>query len=78
MSWIRRLQYEAADRLVGPMLGRTTRLRALARRSRGRRRAGPPQLQSTRKLKELLTTHYLAGRYADGAVPVAWVTSGFV
>jgi benzoyl-CoA reductase/2-hydroxyglutaryl-CoA dehydratase subunit BcrC/BadD/HgdB len=24
-----------------------------------------------------MTVHYLQGRYADGAVPVAWVTSGF-
>jgi len=37
---------------------------------------GPP-LESTRKLKELMTAYYLAGRYAEGAVPVAWVTSGF-
>jgi len=77
MSLVRRLQYEAAGRLVGPMLERTTRLRAMLRKRKRKHKAGPPQLQSTRKLKELLTTHYLAGRYADGAVPVAWVTSGF-
>jgi len=44
------------------------------------RRAGTlfgPPLESTRKLKELTSLHYLAGRYADKAVPVAWVTSGF-
>jgi benzoyl-CoA reductase/2-hydroxyglutaryl-CoA dehydratase subunit BcrC/BadD/HgdB len=51
-----------------------------ARRRRGRAPRqtpfGPP-LESARKLKELMTVHYLQGRYADGAVPVAWVTSGF-
>jgi len=37
---------------------------------------GPP-LESVRRLKELMAHHYFQGRYADGAVPVAWVTSGF-
>ncbi|OGQ91923.1 MAG: hypothetical protein A2289_12075 [Deltaproteobacteria bacterium RIFOXYA12_FULL_58_15] len=43
------------------------------------RREGPfgPPLESTQKLKELMSLHYLQGRYADGAVPVAWITSGF-
>lgn len=76
---LRRAQYELARRVVGPTL---LRLEAWQRqRSRGGRgpRGGPfgPPLESTRKLKELLTLHYLSGRYADGAVPVAWVTSGF-
>ena len=30
-----------------------------------------------RKLKEIMTAHFFQARYADGAVPVAWVTSGF-
>ena len=34
-------------------------------------------MRTTRLLKDVLTEHYLSGRYADGAVPVAWVTSGF-
>ena len=50
-------------------------------RTRKRRgpRAGPfgPPIEATKKLKELMSLHYLSGRYADGAVPVAWVTSGF-
>ena len=74
----RRLQYELVARAVAPTLAAVERLSAL--RKRGRRRDpgnfGPP-LASSRKLKELLTTHYLVGRYADGAVPVAWATSGF-
>jgi benzoyl-CoA reductase/2-hydroxyglutaryl-CoA dehydratase subunit BcrC/BadD/HgdB len=78
---IRRAQYEGAARVVAPALA--TFLRA-QRRMRSLRRGkkapselfGPP-LQTTHRLKEVLTRHYLSGRYADGAVPVAWVTSGF-
>ncbi len=72
----RRLQYEIAARIAGPLLVRWQRS---VRGRRKRRTAGPfgPPLDCTRKLKELMTRHYFAGRYADGAVPVAWVTSGF-
>ncbi len=78
MIW-RRARYEAAGRVVGPVIAS---LDAWQRR-RGRRgrapRGGPfgPPLESVAKLKELMTVHYYQGRYADGAVPVAWVTSGF-
>ncbi|HET7752947.1 MAG TPA: 2-hydroxyacyl-CoA dehydratase family protein [Anaeromyxobacteraceae bacterium] len=75
---LRRAQYEAAGRVAAPFLAT---LEAWQRRLRPRRAPretpfGPP-LESTRKLKELMTAHYYQGRYADGAVPVAWVTSGF-
>ena len=79
MRLLRRFQYEAAGRLVGPGLVAWQRL-AGTRRGRGPHgRGGPfgPRLESTRRLKELMSLHYLQGRYADGAVPVAWVTSGF-
>lgn len=33
-------------------------------------------LEANRILKGLISSHYLLGRYAQGAVPVAWVTSG--
>ncbi len=36
---------------------------------------GPP-LESTKRLKEIMTRHYFLSRYAEGAKPVAWVTSG--
>ncbi|MFH1060697.1 MAG: 2-hydroxyacyl-CoA dehydratase family protein, partial [Pseudomonadota bacterium] len=36
---------------------------------------GPP-LQSAKQLKEMMTRHYFLARYAKGARPVAWVTSG--
>jgi benzoyl-CoA reductase/2-hydroxyglutaryl-CoA dehydratase subunit BcrC/BadD/HgdB len=74
---LRRARYAAAAHVV-PFLAT---LEAWQRRLRPRRppRESPfgPPLESTRKLKELMTAHYYQGRYADGAVPVAWVTSGF-
>lgn len=76
---LRRAQYELAGRVAGPLLFRLEAWqRARARRGRAAR-PGPfaPPLECTRKLKELMSLHYLRGRYADGAVPVAWVTSGF-
>jgi bcr-type benzoyl-CoA reductase subunit B len=36
---------------------------------------GPP-LKSAGRLKEIMTRHYFLSRYAEGAKPVAWVTSG--
>ena len=36
---------------------------------------GPP-LDCTPRLKEIMTRHYFLSRYAEGAKPVAWVTSG--
>jgi benzoyl-CoA reductase/2-hydroxyglutaryl-CoA dehydratase subunit BcrC/BadD/HgdB len=76
---LRRVQYELAGRVAGPFLLRLEAWqKARARRGRTPRASpfGPP-LECTRKLKELMSLHYLQGRYADGAVPVAWVTSGF-
>ncbi len=35
-----------------------------------------PPLKIGLRTKELITRHYLEGRYAEGAKPVAWVTSG--
>ena len=46
---------------------------------RRRRAASPhfgPPLQCNRRLREMMTRHYFLSRYAEGARPVAWVTSG--
>ncbi|MBI2390542.1 MAG: 2-hydroxyacyl-CoA dehydratase [Deltaproteobacteria bacterium] len=76
----RRVQYEVAGRLAGPALFRLEAWQQRVKKMRkGPRKSaifGPP-LECVSKLKELMGTHYLQGRYADGAVPVAWVTSGF-
>lgn len=79
---IRRLQFEAVGRVVGPALMEIEHWQSVLRRKRrGRSPAGSklfgPPMESLRMLKDLMTRHYLQGRYADGAVPVAWVTSGF-
>jgi benzoyl-CoA reductase/2-hydroxyglutaryl-CoA dehydratase subunit BcrC/BadD/HgdB len=75
----RRLQYEAVRRVVAPVLSTLESTQAWARARTRKARPGPfgPPLESVRALKALMTRHYLEGRYADGAVPVAWVTSGF-
>ncbi len=58
-------------------------LMGAARAVRGRRRKprrpdpglGPP-LACSGRLREIMTRHYFLARYAQGARPVAWVTSG--
>lgn len=55
---------------------------ALALAGRGRRKGGArdplfgPPLESGRELRRIMTRHYGLARYAQGARPVAWVTSG--
>ena len=77
----RRLQYKAMTNVLGPLLFFYQRWqRRQARRSPRRDvRENPfgPALALNGKLREIMTLNYLSGRYADGAVPVAWVTSGF-
>jgi benzoyl-CoA reductase/2-hydroxyglutaryl-CoA dehydratase subunit BcrC/BadD/HgdB len=74
----RRIVHAVLSHAALPWLAFLDRWRTVVgpRRHGGAAPFGPP-LESTRKLKELLSAHYLVGRVADGAVPVAWVTSGF-
>jgi benzoyl-CoA reductase/2-hydroxyglutaryl-CoA dehydratase subunit BcrC/BadD/HgdB len=75
----RRVQYEAAGRVAGPLLMAIENRRAARKRRRRAPREhsfGPP-LESAVKMKDLMSVYYYQGRWADGAVPVAWVTSGF-
>jgi benzoyl-CoA reductase/2-hydroxyglutaryl-CoA dehydratase subunit BcrC/BadD/HgdB len=77
---LRRARYALAGAAT-PLLAALERWerRLRPRRAPARRAESPfgPPLEATRKLKELMQGHYLQGRFADGAVPVAWVTSGF-
>jgi benzoyl-CoA reductase/2-hydroxyglutaryl-CoA dehydratase subunit BcrC/BadD/HgdB len=79
VSVLRRVQYELAGRAAFPILGALEAWQQRLKRSRRRPGGGPfgPPLEAVGKLKELMGHHYFQGRYADGAVPVAWVTSGF-
>ena len=75
MSISRSLRYHLMKELGTPAL-----MRISPSRKRGRPRApnphfGPP-LRCTRWLREIMARHYLLSRYAEGAKPVAWVTSG--
>lgn len=78
---LRRIQYEFMKRAGARMLTRLDSFeKQRKRKKRGAKQTknvfGPP-LECVNKLRDLMTEYYLRGRYADGAVPVAWVTSGF-
>jgi benzoyl-CoA reductase/2-hydroxyglutaryl-CoA dehydratase subunit BcrC/BadD/HgdB len=73
-AW-KRLRYGFMKDAGAPAL---LRLRDATRKRRKRPpnpHFGPP-LASGVRLKEIMTRHYLLARYAEGARPVAWVTSG--
>ncbi len=74
---LRRVQYELAGRAVAPVLAAIEDWQRRHRKRSARESPFAPPLESLQDLKALMTSHYLQGRYADGAVPVAWVTSGF-
>jgi benzoyl-CoA reductase/2-hydroxyglutaryl-CoA dehydratase subunit BcrC/BadD/HgdB len=74
---LRRVQYEAAAHAVGPFLAALDDWQRRRRKRPARETPFAPPLESLRALKDLMMVHYFGGRYADGAVPVAWVTSGF-
>jgi len=78
VSVFRRAQYELMRGLVGPGLAKADRANSWWRRRNRKPRPTPlgPAPQTMKLLKEMSTAHYFSGRYADGAVPVAWVTSG--
>jgi bcr-type benzoyl-CoA reductase subunit B len=76
MSLARTAQYHFMKDLGAPAL------MALQRRLKGKKKPRPrpehfgPPLKCAGRLKEIMTRHYLLARYAKGARPVAWVTSG--
>jgi bcr-type benzoyl-CoA reductase subunit B len=61
--------------LGAPALMRFSKTRKKRRPRRPNPHFGPP-LKSAGRLKEIMTRHYFLSRYAEGARPVAWVTSG--
>lgn len=71
------LRYHLNVNLVGAGVLRYQRLQD-QRRVRRPAKPGPfgPPLQIGPRLKELISTHYLKGRYANPYRKVAWVTSG--
>ena len=72
-------RYRVGYQLVGRNALRLQRLRderRLARMSPAPGTALLPTLRSMARMKELMTGHYLRGRYVHGVRKVAWVTSG--
>jgi len=61
--------------LGGPAIMRISRMGRKRPSGKPKAHFGPP-LKCTRRLKEIMTRHYFLSRYAEGAKPVAWVTSG--
>jgi bcr-type benzoyl-CoA reductase subunit B len=75
MSLARKAQYQFMKDLGAPaLMGLQRRLKKKKPRPRPEH-FGPP-LKCAGRLKEIMTRHYLLARYAKGARPVAWVTSG--
>ncbi len=79
MSLAAATRYHVGYTAIGRTLLRIERLRA----ERTMRQGGwwrdddlSPPLGTSPRLKELISRHYLKGRYASGHRPVAWVTSG--
>jgi len=78
VSVFRRAQYEVMRGLVGPSLAKVQSAQSSWKKRKRKPRPTPlgPSPETGRLLREISTSHYFSGRYADGAVPVAWVTSG--
>ncbi|MDF1565670.1 MAG: 2-hydroxyacyl-CoA dehydratase family protein [Deltaproteobacteria bacterium] len=76
-SGLKKAQYLLGAKVAGGALLKLDRMK-LARKLARPPKPGPfgPPLKSSAWLKELITGHYLKGRFASGARPVAWVTSG--
>ena len=75
MYLMKNLQYHFMKDLGLPALMRFSQRTKKRRPKKLDTYFGPP-LKSTGRLKEIMTRHYFLSRYAEGARPVAWVTSG--
>lgn len=67
-----RLRYAIAKEVVVPILKRY----AAKKRKKASGKTSKTTLHCNGVLKGLIASHYFLARYAKGAVPVAWVTSG--
>ena len=79
MSLTDSVRYHAGVNVAGKALLRWQRwqlARKLSRPGFWKSETMAPPVSTSPWLKELISTHYLKGRYANGHKPVAWVTSG--
>jgi bcr-type benzoyl-CoA reductase subunit B len=75
MSLSKKIRYHFMKDMGVPGLMRFSGMGKKRRPRRPSPSLGPP-LKCNSRLKEIMATHYLLSRYAEGAKPVAWVTSG--
>ena len=75
MSLPKKIRYSFMKDYGAPALMKMAGMRKKKRRGKASPLFGPP-LRCNDRLKEILTRHYFLSRYAEGAKPVAWVTSG--
>ncbi|MBI5521020.1 MAG: 2-hydroxyacyl-CoA dehydratase [Desulfarculus sp.] len=75
MSLTNKLQFSFMKDLGAPALMALNQAGKKKRPPKPNPHFGPP-LKSAKRLKEIMTRHYFLARYARGARPVAWVTSG--
>lgn len=75
MSLSKKIRYNFMKDVGVPGLMRFSRVGKKKRPRTPSPSVGPP-LRCNGRLKEIMATHYLLSRYAEGARPVAWVTSG--
>jgi bcr-type benzoyl-CoA reductase subunit B len=77
MSLLSQMRYHANVTVAGNAYLKLDRLRLARKLARPweHDHLGPP-LQTSPRLKELISKHYLKGRFANDRYPVAWITSG--
>ncbi|MBW2615445.1 MAG: 2-hydroxyacyl-CoA dehydratase [Deltaproteobacteria bacterium] len=75
MSLYKSAQYRVMKDLGAPALFRLQKMQKKRRARKPNPHLGPP-LKCAGRLREIMTRHYYLSRFAKGAKPVAWVTSG--
>ena len=77
MGRLRRARHELESRIVAPIaIGLKAAKRLKRLRSKPPEPPFGPALRSGVRLRAIVERYYFVGRTADGAKPVAWVTSG--
>jgi hypothetical protein len=75
MSLLNQARFQFVKDYGAPALMKVAGMKKKKRRGKASPLFGPP-LRCNDRLKEIITRHYFLSRYAEGAKPVAWVTSG--
>ncbi len=76
MTLAKRLNYNIMKDVGAPLVMKLAGRKKKKRPSKASDSPFGPRLECAARLKEIMTRHYFLARYAEGAKPVAWVTSG--